>query len=181
MVRDGFKESAITMLVVYKMAAMIMSYLDDSDYSSSDEDESGNSCILGDPIYRTIFSLVHTRYLNAREPIKKSPHSLEICLSDWKYTRPDLFRIEARMYPAQFDELVTRLEDNEIFSSNSITGQEQITVDKQLLIALRRFDTGEKIHSLAMWAGVGYGTVDKIMQRVLTAIHSSRLKEMHIR
>ena len=85
------------------------------------------------------------------------------------------------MYPAQFDELVTRLKDNEIFSSNSITGQEQISVDKQLLIALRRFGTGEKIHSLAMWAGIGYGTVDKITRRVLTAIHSSCLREMHIR
>lgn len=40
------------------------------------------------------------------------------------------------MYSAQFDKLITRLEDNKIFSSNSITGQEQIFVDKQLLIAL---------------------------------------------
>lgn len=32
-----------------------------------------------------------------------------------------------------------------------------------------------------MWAGIGYGTVDKITQRVLTAIRSSCLKEMHIR
>lgn len=85
------------------------------------------------------------------------------------------------MHPVQFDKLVTRLEDNEIFSSNSITGQEQISVDKQLLIALCRFGTGEKIHSLAMWAGVGYGTIDKITRRVFTAIHFSRLKEMHIR
>ncbi len=39
MVRNGFKESAITKLVVYKVAAMIISYLDDTDYSSSDDDE----------------------------------------------------------------------------------------------------------------------------------------------
>ena len=48
------------------------------------------------------------------------------------------------MYPAQFDKLVRRLKDNKIFSSNAITGQEQISVDKQLLIALRRFGTGAK-------------------------------------
>lgn len=180
MVRDGFKKSAITLLIVHKVATIIMSYLDDVDYSSSDEEETKESGILGDPVYRTIFSLIHTCYLNAREPIKKSPDSLVLCLSDWKYNRPNLFRIEACMYPAQFDELITRLKDNEIFSSNFVTGQEQISVDKQLLIALRRFGTGEKIHSLAMWAGIGYGTVDKITQRVFTAIYSSRLREMHI-
>ena len=53
-------------------------------------------------------------------------------------------------------------------------------MDKELLIALRRFSTGKKIHSLAMWAGIRYGTVDKITQRVFMAIHSSRLKEMYI-
>ena len=99
MVRNGFKESAITKLVVYKVAAMIMSYLDDTDYSSSDEDELEESGILGDSIYRTIISLLHTRYLNARELIKKSPDSLEICLSNWKFNCPDLFWIEARIYP----------------------------------------------------------------------------------
>ncbi len=31
-----------------------------------------------------------------------------------------------------------------------------------------------------MWARIRYGTVDKITRRVLTEIHSSRLKEMHI-
>lgn len=82
MVRDGFKESAITLLIVHKVATIIMSYLDDVDYSSSDEEETEESGILGDPIYRTIISLIHTRYLNAREPIKKSPDSLDICLSD---------------------------------------------------------------------------------------------------
>ena len=129
---------------------MIISNLDDTDYSSSDEDELGESGILGNSLYQIIISLLHTRYFNAREPIKKSPDSLEICLSDWKFNRPDLFRIEVRMYPAQFDELVTRLKDNEIFSSNSITDQGQIAVDKHLLIALRQFGTSEKIHGLTM-------------------------------
>ncbi len=71
MVQNSFKEIAITKLFVYKVAVMIMSYLDDTDYSSSDEDELKESGILGDLIYRTIISLLHTRYLNAREPIKK--------------------------------------------------------------------------------------------------------------
>ncbi len=69
MVQNGFKKCAITKLVVYKVAAMIMSYLDDTNYSSSDKDELEESDILDDHIYRTIISLLHTRYLNAREPI----------------------------------------------------------------------------------------------------------------
>ena len=69
---------------------MIMSYLD-TNYSSLDEDELEDSGILGDPIYRIIIKLIHTRYLNAREHIKKLPDSLKICLSDWKYNHPDLF------------------------------------------------------------------------------------------
>ncbi len=112
MMRNGFKESAITKLVVYKVAAMIMSYLIDTDYSSSDKDDLEESGILSDPIYRTIISLLHTCYFNTREPIKKLPDSLEICLSDWKFNRPDLFWIEACRYLAQFDKLVTRLKDN---------------------------------------------------------------------
>lgn len=39
------------MLVVYKVAAMIMSYLDDSNYFSLDEDEWEDSGILGNLIY----------------------------------------------------------------------------------------------------------------------------------
>lgn len=79
MVQDSFKKSAITMLVIYKMAAMIISYLNDSNYSFSDEDESENSGILGNLIYQTIFSLMHTCYLNACKLIKKLLHSLENC------------------------------------------------------------------------------------------------------
>ena len=150
MVRNGSKEIAITMLVIYKLAAMIMSYLDDTDYSSSDEDELEESGIMDDHIYQTIISLLHTRYLNAHKLIKKLSDSLEICLSDLKFNRSDLSWIEAFMYPTQFDSLVTRLKDNEIFSSNSITGKGQITVDKQRLIALHQFGKGEKMHSLVM-------------------------------
>lgn len=68
-----------------------MSYLDNSNYSSLDKDELEDSGILGNFIYQTIFSLVHIHYLNTCKSIKKSPHFLEICLSDWKYIRPDLF------------------------------------------------------------------------------------------
>ncbi len=48
-------------------------------------------------------------------------------------------------------------------------------------MVLRQFDRSEKIQSLAMWVKIKYGTVEVITQGVLTAIHSSRFKRMHIR
>lgn len=85
------------------------------------------------------------------------------------------------MYPAEFDELVRQLKNHPVFSNNSATGQEQLPVEIQLLITLRRFGSREKVHTQAMWAGVGYGTVDLCTRRVITAIHASSLREMHIR
>ncbi len=51
---------------------------------------------------------------------------------------------------------------------------------KQLLVALRQLNIGEKICTLAMWAGINYSTVDKITQRVLTTIYFSHLTVMNI-
>lgn len=174
MVRQGLKEEALTMLLVYKIAGKIMSYVDSSDESSDDDDTL-------DPVYTTMSAIIAQRYLNPREPIPKSSEDLQICLTEWKEKRPELFQIEARMYPAEFDELVKRLKDEPIFSNNSPTEQEQLPVETQLMIALRRFESGEKVHTQAMWAGVGYGTVDLCTRRVLQAIHTSSLKEMHVR
>lgn len=64
MVWDSFKKSTITILVIYKMATMIRSCLDNGDFSSLDKNELENSGILGNLIYSTIFSLVYTGYFN---------------------------------------------------------------------------------------------------------------------
>lgn len=57
------------MLIVYKVAAMINSYLDDTNYSFSDKYELEHSGILGDLIYQTIIGLIYTCYLNSCKPI----------------------------------------------------------------------------------------------------------------
>lgn len=53
-------------------------------------------------------------------------------------------------------------------------------IKKQILIALRQFGSAEIIHSHAIWAGVGYDTIDLCTCRVLMAIHSSNPKEVHV-
>lgn len=60
MILECFKKSTITILVVYEVVIMIINYLDDSNYSSFDEDEVEDKGILDDFIYQTIFNLVHT-------------------------------------------------------------------------------------------------------------------------
>lgn len=47
-------------MVVYKIATMIINYLDNSNYFSLNEDEVEDKNILDDLIYQTIFSLVYT-------------------------------------------------------------------------------------------------------------------------
>ncbi len=108
------------------MSAIIMSYWDDTDYSSSDKNELQDSEIFGDSIHQTIINLIYICYFNAQRPMQKLPDSLMISLSDWKWNHPDLFRVEAWIYPVKFDKLVTRFKDNKIFSNNSIIDQEQI-------------------------------------------------------
>ncbi len=103
----------------------------------------------------------------------------EIGLFDWKYNCPHLFELKLS-YIQKFDKLVARLKDNKIFGNNFITSKEQISFDKKLLIALHWFGIGEKIHNLAMWAKISYDTVDKITQKVFTAIYSSCLKKIYI-
>lgn len=49
------------------------------------------------------------------------------------------------------------------------------------MITVRRIGTSKKVHSHAIWSGVGYGTVDLCTRKVMTAIHNSSLRRMHIR
>lgn len=73
------------------------------------------------PIFQAIKAITEQRYLHAREPISKTAEQLVICLTDWKFKRLDLFWIEARMYPREFDILVDCLKNKAIFSNNSAT------------------------------------------------------------
>ncbi len=91
MIQDGFEESPILILVLYEMTAIIMSYRNDTSYSSLNEDGLEKSGILGDLIDQTIIGLIYTLFLKACKLIKKSPNSLEICLSNLKYNRLNLF------------------------------------------------------------------------------------------
>ncbi|KAJ7700368.1 hypothetical protein B0H17DRAFT_872917, partial [Mycena rosella] len=99
------------------------------------------------------------------------PAFLPHVLGQMKNTRPDLFRQELRVSPFTFDQLVTQIEDDPIFTNDSSNGQ--MPVEEQLAILLWRFGhsgNAAGLQKVANWAGVGKGTIMLVTRRVLTAI-----------
>ncbi|KAG2738854.1 hypothetical protein P692DRAFT_201903961 [Suillus brevipes Sb2] len=94
-----------------------------------------------------------------------------------KFSRSEIFRAYVRVTPDCFDVLVSTLQDDPVFHNQS--NLPQMPVDAQLAIALYRFGHyGNAISTklVALWAGVGYGTVRFITQRVMKAICSDRFR-----
>ncbi|KIM75657.1 hypothetical protein PILCRDRAFT_78650 [Piloderma croceum F 1598] len=75
--------------------------------------------------------------------------------------------------PTCFDDLVNVICDDEIFQNNS--NNPQMPVDEQLAIALYRFGHYKNTAStmkVALWAGVGFGTVPLVTKWVVKALCS---------
>ncbi|CAA7257434.1 unnamed protein product [Cyclocybe aegerita] len=73
---------------------------------------------------------------------------------------PEIFRSYLRITPACFDDLVSAIEDDEVFSNNS--QNDQMPVTEQVAIALYHFGhygNAASCMKVALHFGVGYGTV----------------------
>ena len=146
-----------------------------SDDSESDDDQpipTTSEALLG-----VLGSLYSRRYLVDREPIVKSGENLQLLLTEWKFSRPEIFRAYVRVTPDCFDVLVSALQDDPVFHSESYVPQ--MPVAAQVAIALYRFGhygNAISIKMVALWAGIGYGTVRLITQRVIKAICSDRFR-----
>jgi hypothetical protein len=102
---------------------------------------------------------------------------LQLLLTEWKFSRPEIFRAYVQITPDCFDVLVSVLQDDPVFHSES--NVPQMPVAAQVAIALYRFGHyGNAISTklVALWAGIGYGTVRLITQRVMKAICSGRFR-----
>jgi hypothetical protein len=140
----------------------------ESDSESSSEDQ---ALTASDAMLHALGVLYSRRYLADRQPINKSGENLRLLLTDWKYTRPQIFRAHVRMTPECFDLLLAALHTDPVFQNNS--NLPQIPVEKQLAIALYRFGHyGNAISTsmVGLWAGIGFGTVRLVTNWVLTAI-----------
>jgi hypothetical protein len=120
---------------------------------------------------RTLGSLYSHRYLADHQPINKSGENLRLLLMDWKQSWPEIFHAHVWMTPECFDLLLAALQTDPVFQNNSNLPQMPVSV--QLAIALYRFGHyGNAISTtmVALWAGIGYGTVRLVTNCVLTAI-----------
>jgi len=127
------------------------------------------------------------RYLHTRNPVPKAAAGIDLCLNVYRDSaRPELaghFRTFARMFPTTFNKLVTIIAPSPIFANRSLNQEQQISVERQLLVTLYRFGSfgnSASIRQVALWAGIGEGTVVLCTKRVLYAILSSGLREQCI-
>jgi hypothetical protein len=125
---------------------------------SSTDDELAPS--ISDMLMESLGELYSKRYLKERDKINKSNNHLQLLLTDWKFNQPEIFRSFLHITPQCFDNLVTTLQDDPIFRNNS--NNLQTPVNEQVAIVLYRFGHYGNAASqmkVALWAGVGYGTV----------------------
>ncbi|CAA7264516.1 unnamed protein product [Cyclocybe aegerita] len=157
----------------------------DSDRSDIDMDSSSSSSLFSESSTSSsseeegtaardyvdqMANLYSERYLQERRPITKTQENLRLLLDDHKINHPEIFRSYLRITPACFDDLVSAIEDDEVFSNNS--QNDQMPVAEQVAIALYRFGhygNAASCMKVALHFGVGYGTVQLVTTRVMKA------------
>lgn len=111
------------------------------------------------------------RYEKRRDTLPRGPSFLHHVLFILKDNRPDHFREALRVSPTTFDQIVSHIQDDPVFSNNSHCAQ--MAVENQLAIALYRFGhdgNAASLQSVANWAGVSKGTVHMASRRIMMAI-----------
>jgi hypothetical protein len=149
-----------------------------SDHSDTEDGDSGSDLLDSDdndqPLSHTLLeslaSLYTNHYNEERRSIKKSGEQLHLLLTEWKHSEPGIFRSYLRVTPACFDKLVEALSTHPVFHNKS--SNLQMSVEHQVAIALYRFGhygNAASTMKVALWAGVGYGTVRLVTRRVMQA------------
>ncbi|KAF8580166.1 hypothetical protein K439DRAFT_1290712, partial [Ramaria rubella] len=88
-------------------------------------------------------------------------------LACYKTEHLALFQSLLHMSPCTFDALLSKIQNHPVFQNNS--DNEQISVDYQvaiILYCLGHFGNAASMQKVGLWAGYGYGTVDKCTQQV---------------
>src|ERR1700720_4203220 len=97
--------------------------------------------------------------------------NIHFLLGDYKVNHPEIFHTHVRVTPECFDTLLATICDDPVFHNNS--QNQQHPVDEQLAITLYQFGhfgNAASTLKVALWAGVRYGTVDRITKRVMMAV-----------
>ena len=88
------RKNIILALGNHRLMKKIEGCFDGSDSSSSEDGV--------DPMLQILMVLSQIRYLQVREPIHKSSSNLNICLYNYKTSRPDIFRSRSTHVPTDF-------------------------------------------------------------------------------
>ncbi|TRM55209.1 hypothetical protein BD626DRAFT_393357 [Schizophyllum amplum] len=117
--------------------------------------------------------MYQSRYEVPRTRLERPSESyLHHVLLRLKHSDPPHFRQYLRVDPHTFDELVARIEDDAVFVNNSDSAH-QAPVEEQLAVTLYRFGhdgNAAGLQATADWAGIGKGSVQNYMHRVMTAL-----------
>ena len=168
---ENFLDVYLATLMAESTADLDLSSSDsnsDSEGSSSESDDDFEVPLApaSDAIMTGLFGLYSQRYLADQCPINKTKANLRLLLDDWKVNRPEIFRSHLWVMPQCFDLLVATLQDDPVFHNGS--NVPQMPVEDQIAIALYRFGHfGNAVSNMkvALWAGVGYGTVHLVTNR----------------
>ncbi|KAG1805224.1 uncharacterized protein BJ212DRAFT_1544182 [Suillus subaureus] len=140
--------------------------------SSSDTDENLEITNATGQVFLQLASdLYSQRYLTDQININKSGQDLTLLLTDWKLNHPEIFCSYVRMSPESFNALLAAIQDDPIFQNNLQNTQDPI--DRQLAVALFRFGhygNAATVTKVALWAGIGYGTVRLYTNRIMIAV-----------
>jgi hypothetical protein len=111
-------------------------------------------------------------YLKEGRPITKTLDNIHILLREYKLNRPEIFCSHVRVTPESFDSILAAIcHDPIIFHNNS--QNEQHPVDKQLAVTLycfSHFGNTASTLKVALWAGIGYSTVDWVTKHIMVAV-----------
>lgn len=151
----------------------------DSNASSGWGMDIEDECSVSDMVIEACHKLYKNFYIEERRKIPKTCENLNILLTQYKTGFPDIFRSYLRITPECFDTLLESIQHHEAFQNNS--NNPQMPVERQLAIALYRFGyfgNGLSTLKVALWAGIGYGTVRECTNRVMRACCDERFRRV---
>ncbi|KAF8574649.1 hypothetical protein K439DRAFT_1649732 [Ramaria rubella] len=137
--------------------------MNNSDTSDSKDEDLPLPQLSG--VYLTLLAELNaTRYLQERVHIPKDGgHLLHIS-------------------PRTFNALFSKIEHHPVFQNNS--DNQQIPVDHQLAVVLYRFGhfgNAATFQKVGLWAGLGYGMVDKCTRQVMQAVCDENFRKVVMR
>src|SRR5258708_5443159 len=167
------------------LSDMDLGLLSDSDSSShSICDPSLQSCIASPSddtshsmhiqslhhVYGFLHAMAHTHILFPNPPMPKVSQ-LELVLVSLRLNHPLHFHRNLRISPSTFNSLLSLIENDEVFFSDSNNYQMpqayQFTI---LLFRIRHFSNAASVALIAQWAGCSEGTVHLCSRWCMTAI-----------